>query len=253
MNYLPAATVHRWLNCQGSAALEELEPAIEPEVPDSAALLKQIEERKTALEAQGAAVEVTRLVPLDIGVITGEAKAVELARAVLIAEWADHSKLEVLGHWQLETTLLTLAGVIKYELLHNFTGTDALYAFGQQVTESGAIALSVRGDVAALSHLKVGGWCVNCRAAYRCPKLKDTVHEEVFGPLQAPDEPVLTPIGLAARLADGETLESVRARLPVIEAWCDAVRGAKRAPPATRIARKPRRKRKRRAAPTPSA
>jgi len=105
---------------------------------------------------------------------------------------------------------------------------DELYVFGEEVTEAAALSLSLKNSITALDHLVVGDYCKSCLAAYRCPKLKAAVHKEVFGPLQAPDEPGLVPVSLRARLGDGEAMAQVLARtvaqLPMIEGWCAAVR-----------------------------
>ena len=235
MTYLAASTVARWLHCQGSAALAETEEGDDAgPTPDTAELKAAIDARKTALEGAGAKVATPRLVPLDLSVITGERNASAFARAIIIAEWDDHARIEVLGHGDgEEAKLLTFAALMKYALLQNFTETDHwpiehLYAFGAEVTEAAAVALSVRGDVAALSHLTPGAYCAGCRAAYRCPALKKVSHEAVFGEIQAPDEPKLTPIPVRVRLEPGEELRVGLKRalevIPLVEAWIASVR-----------------------------
>jgi Protein of unknown function (DUF2800) len=230
VTFLPADSIERWLHCGGSAALEETEaPPTESIAPD----LPLLRERYAALEARGAKVQTARGVRVDIGVITGERAASALIQGLLIAEWDDHSRIEVYGHSEAETPLLTLAALIKYSLLHEFTETgvasvDELYAAGQKITEAGALALSLRGEVTALSHLTPGPHCKACRAAYRCPALATEVHEEVFGEIQALDEPNLTPVPPRVRLGPGEELPALIAaaleRIPLIESWITSVR-----------------------------
>jgi hypothetical protein len=246
VTYLTLESLPRWLHCAGGRALEETEATSE-QAPRLGDPIQFATERKAALEALGAKVSLTRAVHIDIGVITGEDRASAVADTILIAEWEDHSRIEVYGHGLDETKLLTLAALVKYGLLHNVTEVgvcptvEELYVFGQRVTEAGAIALSVRGDVSALSHLSPGDWCKDCRSQYRCPELNKVVHERVFGPLQALDEPKLTPVSVRQSLAPGESaregLEAALKRIPMIEAWVSAVRaqaglarGAKRGP-----------------------
>ena len=230
MNYLEPADFDAWGLCNGKPALEELEAA--PARPRRAAV--DIESAKTALEATGAKVEVARLIPLDVGVITAERGALSVCDAILIGEFDSHSVLHVEhAGSDSERRILALAAVLKYQLLHNFTETnvgtpDELYVLGAKVTEAAAVALSVRGDVSALSHLTTGPYCKSCRAAYHCPALEKQVHAHVFGELQAPDDPELTPMTLRSRLGDPEGLPALLAatvsKLPMIEDWCASVR-----------------------------
>lgn len=245
MSYLTLESIDRWLHCAGGRALEETE-AGEERPPNIGDPIKFATERKAALEAEGAKVALARAVAMDIGVITGEERAQAFADTVLIAEWEDHSRIEIYGHELWATRLLELAALIKYGLLHNFTevgtGTvEELYGWGQEITEAAAAALSVRGDVTALSHLTPGDWCRGCRSGYRCPELEKGVHERVFGELQALDEPKLEALPVRRMLAPGETvkegLQAALKRIPMIEGWISAVRaqaglarGAKRGP-----------------------
>jgi hypothetical protein len=230
VNYLEAADFDAWALCAGKPALEELEVA--PSAPKRSPV--DIETAKTALEARGAKVEIARLIPLDVGVITAERGALALADAVLVGEFDSHSVLHV-EHpgGDSERKILALAALLKYQLLHNFTETnvgtpDELYVFGAGVTQAAAVSLSVRGDVSALSHLQTGPYCKTCRAAYHCPALEAQVHKEVFGELQSSDDPELTPMTLRSRLGDPEGLPALIAatisKLPMIEDWCASVR-----------------------------
>jgi hypothetical protein len=230
VTFLSAAAVSRWLVCGGSAALEETEAAPAERILEA---LPIVAERKAALEAQGAAVQAALGVRVDIGIITGERGATAIIQGLLIAEWEDHSRVEVHGHELVEAQLLTLAALIKYSLLHNFTETsvgsvEELYAVGQRMTEAAALALSLRGDVSALSHLTEGPQCSACSAAYRCPQLSKGVFEDVFGEIQAPDDVHLQPVLPRVRVGPPEDLPALIAaaleRIPMIEDWCASVR-----------------------------
>lgn len=230
MNYLEPADFDAWGVCAGKPALEELETAPAPPKREPAVVSETI----TALQARGAKVEVARLIPLDVGVITAERGAVVVVDAILIGEFDSHSVLHVEHPGShSERQILALAALLKYQLLHNFTETnvgspDELYVFGAKVTEAAAVSLSVRGDVAALSHLTVGPYCKSCRAAYHCPAFEKSVHAEVFGELQSADDPALMPVTLRSRLGDPQDLPALLAatvlKLPMIEAWCASVR-----------------------------
>jgi hypothetical protein len=228
--FLDPADYDAWKFCHGRPALQDLEePIVGSHFPEV-----DLAARKSALEAQGAVVEVTLLVPLDVGVITGERNALAIAGTILIAEFPENSRIEVYGHENLShLKILTLAALIKYALLHNFTDTgvgsaDEVYAFGAEVTEAAAIALSLRADAAALSHLTPGDYCKTCRAAYHCPALKELVHKKVFGEIQAPDEPTLTPLSARAHLEVPTDLpayiENTLKIVPMVEGWCATIR-----------------------------
>jgi Protein of unknown function (DUF2800) len=230
MTFLPAQAITRWMACAGSAALEESEGVADTVIDTN---LADLPARKTALEATGADVSVAQGVWVPIGLITGEGNATAATQAIVVAEYEEHSRIEVLGHAPEETKLLTLAALVKYALLHHFTDTsvgsvEELYVFGAEVTEAAALALSLRANVAALSHLTPGDHCPACRAAYRCPALEAAVHKQVFGELQGLDEPTLEAVAPRARLKPGEEVKdgvaAALARVPLIEAWIRAVR-----------------------------
>lgn len=253
MTFLLAPAVSRWLACPGSAALEETESQTHNGMGEPISVPDQI---RTSLEALGAKVSVATLVYVDIGQITGERGANACIKALLIGEFGDHSVLHVFGHDETETKLLTLAALLKYGLLHNFTETgsgtvDELYIFGAQVTEAAQLALSLRADVAALSHLTSGSHCTGCLAAYRCPALAKNVHEEVFGELQALDEPNLTPVPVSVRAPDNikDYIAGLLPRLPLILSWVASVRSVAEdlslLPPHQKAARVIKRRKKR--------
>lgn len=223
-----------------------------------------VQARVAAHKAAGA-VNVLLLVEqkLDISVITGEKNAKGTADTLIIAEYRDYAELEV---WDLkfgmgvpvlpanngQLMIYALAALIKYSLLHDFskvtlvihqprlrevpdewdTTSDALYIFGQSVTEKANLALSLRDDVTALSHLCAGDWCHSgfCKVAYRCPALAQAVHQEVFGEFQSiedaaavalePADTSLSPKDLPAKLG------LAMSKVPMIEKWCLTVRAA---------------------------
>lgn len=261
MSYLTLDSLPRWLHCAGGRALEETEDA-GPEPPPF--LFDELP-RKTELQARGK-VNVARGVRVSLEEITGERGAVALLDTVFIVEREEEAYLEV---WlpplygEAALKLATIAALMKYGLLQNFNETavgtpDELYAFGQEVTEAAAVALSVRGDVAALSHLTSGAWCKACRSAYRCPELNKVVHERVFGELQAPDEPNVVPVPVRQRLAPGETVQEGLAlavsKIPMIEGWISAVRAqAGLAKSTKRRTKRARKKRGRPRSPAPAA
>jgi uncharacterized protein DUF2800 len=277
-----------WSNCPGKPALEEFEPETTniyaeegTQAHDLAAALLRgsdvqlpvdladgiriyvaaVKSRVKAYEAAGAA-SVVLLVEqkLDISVITAEKDAKGTADAVIIAQFADHSVLDV---WDLkfgmgvrvdvqrngQLQIYGLAALIQHSLLHNFTEVnlvihqpriieapsewqttpDDLYIFGKRVTEAAALSLSLRGEAAAVSNLKAGEkQCRFCKVKHRCPELAKAVNAEVFGDFQAlndpeptallPDDTLTEPAEFAA------TLGQMMARIPLIEAWCTAIR-----------------------------
>ena len=113
------------------------------------------------------------------------------------------------------------------------TTIEDLYAFGAKVTEAAALSLSLRGDVAALSHLVPGDTqCRFCRAKYRCPALRKFVHEEAFGGFQAEEDPHAVPVPVTSKalmLSPAEKsalLSRAMKKVKLIEEWCLDVRAA---------------------------
>lgn len=199
---------------------------------------------------------------LDISVITGEDGARGTADVVLLAQFEDHSRLDV---WDLkfgvgvvvpvenngQIQIYALAALIKYQLLHNFTEInlvihqprvketpsewritpEALYVFGQRATEAAHLALSLRGEASALSHLMPGDkQCRFCRVRYRCPALQEMIHKEVYGDFQKIDDPKIVPVSVADKalfLSQEEIaalLSRAMKRIPLILDWCKQVR-----------------------------
>jgi hypothetical protein len=201
---------------------------------------------------------------LDISVITGEKGAQGTSDAIILAEYEDYTVLDVVDlkfgigvvvpvvdNGQLQ--IYGLAALVREQLLHNITEVnliihqprvrkdaiewrrtpDELYIFASTVTERATLSLSLRGDVAALSHLVPGEkQCRFCRARWRCPALERSVFREVYGEFQKIDDPRAVPVSAEDRAfnlspdAKGKLLGAAMARVPVIEAWCRDVRAA---------------------------
>lgn len=209
-----------------------------------------------------AGAKVTLLVEqkLDISVITGEKGAKGTGDVVIIAEFEDHS---VLDSWDLkfgmgvkvyakdngQLQIYALAAYVQHSLLHNFTeinivvhqprvsekpdewqvSVEDLHVFGARVTEAAALALSLRGEAAAVSNLKAGEkQCRFCKVKHRCPELRRSVNESVFGDFQSLEDPepiVLEPDDVIASPEDfAEVLGRMMGRVPLIESWCLAIR-----------------------------
>lgn len=221
MTYLRWQDFPAWSTCAGRPALEESEGEVPDDIPRLCAAEKAaLEERRTALAAQGASVDLLPLQVLDVGNITGERGALAWG-SVLLIEFKDHAALEVYP----ADKILGLAALVKYSILHAFSNTnvgtpDELYRYGMAVTEAASLSMNLRQSVTALEHLVPGEHCVGCRAAYRCPALTKDIHEEVFGVLESPEDLDAKP---QAKLpADAE--EWARVKLPIIENWVAQVK-----------------------------
>lgn len=223
MTYLQWQDYAAWHACAGRPALEESEG----ERPDAVPTLSAVE--RLALEARRAAyegaqaVELHPLSSLPVGSVTGERGAVGWG-SLLLAHYEDHTALEV----HPADKILALAALVKSSIVSPITQTNVgtpeeLYLFGSEVTEAAQLSLNLRASITALEHLVPGDYCRTCRAAYRCPALTAEVHETVFGPLQAPDDPDAVPVTLGATR---EALAPVIAKLPLIEAWVAALNAA---------------------------
>jgi hypothetical protein len=244
VTYLRWQDYAAWSACPGRPALEESEGEIPDEVPRLTATDKlDLDERKTALQAVAAVVEVMPLQALEVGQITGERGALGFG-SVVLAEYQDHAALEVYP----PDKILGLAALVKYSILHAFTSTNVgtpeeLFTFGQQVTEAAQLSLNLRASVTALEHLVPGDYCRTCRSAYRCPALTKDIHEEVFGPLEAPEDPDAKPQDTFP-----DDPEWIRVKLPVIEHWVERVKARLRIKekpaPVTRRRRKTRKSKK---------
>jgi hypothetical protein len=227
-----------WGLCAGRPALEESEGEVADQVPRlTAADRAALDTRKAALDG-ATAVEILPMQALPVGEITAEKGALGWG-SLILAEYKDHSVLEVYP----PDRILALAALVKYSILHNFANTNVgtpgeLYAFGAQVTEAAQLSMNLRASVTALEHLVPGDYCRTCRAAYRCPALVKSVHAEVFGPLESPDDPEAKPVAV---VGNDEGWRKILPKLALIKAWVAAVEAA-----AGQTSAKPVRRRKRR-------
>lgn len=223
-----------------------------------------VRDRIASFRQSGAHVSVLVEQKLDISVVTGEKGARGTGDCLLIAQFPEYSVLDV---WDLkfgvgvvvspiengQEMIYALAALAQHGLMQEFrevnlvihqprvnerpqewqVSLEHLYLFGAKVTEAAALALSLRGDATALSHLNPGdAQCRFCRAKYRCPALIKLVHDEVFTDFQKESDPravpvpiedralVLPPDKKAALLARG------MARVGLIEQWCLSTRAA---------------------------
>jgi hypothetical protein len=213
-----------WSQCPGRPALEESEGGVPDEPPRlTPAYRQELDERTAAYKGAGATVELLPLQALDVGAITGERGAIAFG-SVILSQVDDHAALEVVP----ADKILGLAALVKYSILHAFVNTNVgtpeeLYQYGQEVTEAGQLSLNLRMSVTALEHLVPGAYCKTCRSAYRCPALTKDIHEEVFGPLEALEDPEAAPVVMSA---DQEWSIHIRGKVPMIEAWLDQVKDA---------------------------
>lgn len=248
MTYLRYADYPAWSVCAGRPALEESEGLVpEPALTLTAAQRQDLEARKTALEG-AQAVEILPLQALPVGAITGERDALAWG-SLILAEYQDHSNLEVYP----ADKILALAALVKFSTLNLITQTNVgtpqeLYAYGAQVTEAAQLALNLRASVTALEHLVPGEHCASCRAAYRCPALAKDVHQKVYGVLAAPDDEAAQPVKVPEPVNEDARAVLARhvAKLPLIEAWCAAVRIAAGKGSVPKVVKRQRRKSKKR-------
>jgi hypothetical protein len=223
VTYLKWQDYDAWHACAGRPALEESEGELPEAVPTLTAVeRKELESRRTAYEGAHA-VEILPLSSLPVGSVTGERAAVGWA-SLILAHYEDHTALEV----HPPDKILGLAALVKSSIVSPITQTNVgtpeeLYLFGSEVTEAAQLSMNLRASITALEHLVPGEYCRTCRAAYRCPALTTEVHETVFGPLQAPDDPDAVPVALGT---SREALAPMIAKLPLIEAWVAALKVA---------------------------
>lgn len=189
---------------------------------------------------------------VDISEITGEKNAVGTSDCIIIAEFLDGRcvleirdakfgtgvEVEVVENGQL--IIYALAAAKKYELLYQFTEVvlaihqprireraiewplkyTELLSWRPVVWDKAQLALSLRGDTAALDNLNPGDHCRRafCKVQARCPALAAMVEEQVR--LDFDDESKLT----ADAPEDQARLSVAMQRVPLIESWCKAVR-----------------------------
>jgi hypothetical protein len=199
---------------------------------------------------------------LPIAEITGEKNAEGTSDVVIIAEFDDHSIVEVddlkygkgvvvRAEHNGQLQMYALSVVLKHSALHVFKevllrihqpridqkpsewklSVDDLLKFGFFAKQQATIALRVLEDgiTTALSHLSPGETqCKFCRAKAKCPAAAKEVHDTVFGEFQAIDDPAaepVTPTTTTGPLAEYEArLPLFMGRVGMIESWCKAIR-----------------------------
>ena len=257
---------HEWAATWLRHGAGETAPEGMPEqlVPGVRLYVTAIRQRIAAFRQAGARVTLLVEQHLDISVITGEKGARGTGDAVIIAEFPEYSVLDV---WDLkfgigvlvspvengQEMIYALAAIALHGLTQEFREVnlvihqprvsekpqewrvtlEQLYLFGAKVTEAAALALSLRGNVTALSHLNPGEkQCRFCRAKYRCPALTKMVHDEVFTEFQKIADPNAVPVPLEDRALvlepdkKAELLSRGMKRVKLIEEWCLATRAA---------------------------
>ena len=198
---------------------------------------------------------------LSIEEITGERGAEGTTDALIIAEFDDYSDMDVIdakfGYLNVEAedsiqlSMYALSAVQRHAMLHSFrqinliiyqpanggakpwpTDLENLGKTAEAVRKAAALSLSLRGNADAVNYLKPGQHqCRFCRVKHRCPALAKDVHAAVFGDFQSIDDPDAQPV-LPAEQADATAddlpgrLGLAMQRIPLIEAWIGAVRGA---------------------------
>ena len=169
-----------WSICPGRPYLEDL-PA-KGAVTLSQTWREEFQARVESHKEAGGQCQVVVDARLDLSILTGERHANATADRLLIAQYADHSILEVWHADAPEHVLMFLgfAAFLQHTLLHDFTAIvlhgsrevsktqDELYVFGQAVTEAAHLALSVDGEP-TLSQLVVSDACESCLGSKRCP------------------------------------------------------------------------------------
>jgi phage baseplate assembly protein W len=198
---------------------------------------------------------------LPIAEITGERNAEGTADITIIAQFDDHSIIEVddlkYGRGVVveaehngQLQMYALAAVLKYQALNVFrdvvvrihqprireeptewkTSLEALQQFGGFARQQATIALRVMADgvTTALSHLNATeDGCRFCRAKVKCPEFNAKVHSTVMGDFQSVDDPAAQPVTpeTAPVLAEWEArLPVFMSRVGMVEDWCKAVR-----------------------------
>lgn len=172
-----------WSVCPGRPWLEDNHPAPVPDpISESEECLNRLKARVQTHQDATASVQIITDTRLDLSVITGERHANATAWRVVVAQYADHSTLEVWqpGASEEELQFLGFAAFLQHALLHHFTSIalvgdsewirvpDELYVFGQRVTEAAHLALSIQGEPET-SQLIVSDACSTCRALRSCP------------------------------------------------------------------------------------
>lgn len=183
--FLRASEWPGWSVCPGRPWLEDNFPLLHVEpIRPSEECLNGFNSRCETHQQAGGAVQVISDARLDVSVVTGERHANATAWRVLIAQYSEHSVLEVWEPHASEDVLrfVGFAAFLQHALLHAFTSIvlvgerewihvpDDLYVFGQRVTEAAHRALSIEGEPAT-SDFAPGEGCASCRASKGCPGL----------------------------------------------------------------------------------
>jgi hypothetical protein len=221
------------------------------------AYVERVRERVASHKAAGAS-QVQCLVEqrLNYELITGERGAAGLANCLILAEYAEYADIDVIRPRFGELTMPggadridALAAMLKFALLHTIRSVylatydpltantleitpiepDDLYSFGLKVTEAASLSLSLRGDVAALSHLVTGQvQCGACRVRHRCPEIIKEITREVYADDAGEAIPKTAPVPPQQQITVPDDLPQRLARafgaVPLIEDWCLAVR-----------------------------
>ena len=281
----------RWLPCAGSIAMEDGEPDQEsaaaadgtqehtwgetwlrtghapadmPADSDAFARVESyvrwVQQRCEVWDMAGAKVALLVEQRMPLVEVTGERNAFGTADAIILAEFNDHTELDVVdyksGYHEVDSDapqlkIYGIAAMRQHGLMHNITkvhttvvqprvrsepntvehDASSLEAFAAGVMERAQLALQILedGPTTALSHLTVTEkGCKWCKAQHKCPAKVRQIHETVYGELQDLTEPGIMP--MAEDVFDGpkadfeKLLPLFMQRVPEIEAWCKYVR-----------------------------
>ena len=198
-------------------------------------------------------------VPLPLLEVTGERNASGTVDTLILAEFADYAEVSVIDYkdgytpvskdtWQLK--VYALCAIARFGLLQNITQlhlsivqprvadpatvtytAEEAAEWSELVYGQAQLALQIMrdGPATALSHLKMTEkGCHWCRAKAKCPEYCRAVHDTVFGEFQ--DIAAQEALPLDESTFDGSAsdfealLPSFMDRVPMVEAWCKAVR-----------------------------
>jgi len=112
---------------------------------------------------------------------------------------------------------------------------EELHAFGAEATRAAQLPLKLRGSATALSHLSPSldgqGHCQFCAVKHRCPALAGLVNDTVLAELAPEVKTAAQAAAVVHEAALKPDTEAVAAhlgaamtRIPLIEAWCRAVK-----------------------------
>jgi hypothetical protein len=212
---------------------------------------------------EGAQVELLVEQQLPLEDVTGERGAVGTADCVLLVRWPTkgtwvhiidfkYGRGVEVDDATLQLPVYGLAALSKYGLLDDITKVlttivqprlhsefdtiehtiEELLSIGATVRKSADIALQIvrEAPAAAVDHLQVTEkGCRFCRAQHKCPALAKHVHETVYGETSdIESEEAQAPLDESTFVGSREDfarlLPVFMRRVPMIEAWCKAVR-----------------------------